>query len=328
MHNDNASAAGPDKSRRAFLILVPLGMLAGVFTSVATAAYRFLKPRISESSNKWIDVAPLADLTGNLPLPKKIVAEQIAGWATSTEEHFVYVLPAKNNQVLSAVCPHEGCEVSWQTASAVSGFRKQYRATDNTLMNATETSTAVSEAANPLVDLTVKSPGDRGDLFENGWGAWLQTTGGIVGILLLVQFLTGVLLAFYYVPSVDHAHTTVSFIEKVLPAGSWIRSLHHHVSHWLPVFLFLHIVRLFRRSAYNTATVHWIASVIVLALVMAAAATGYSLPWDARAFFSTRVAEGILSGLPLLGRTARLWALGGNEISTLTLPDSLRSICW
>ena len=115
MHNDNASAAGPDKSRRAFLILVPLGMLAGVFTSIATAAYRFLKPRISESSNKWIDVAPLADLTGNLPLPKKIVAEQIAGWATSTEEHFVYVLPAKNNQVLSAVCPHEGCEVSWQT---------------------------------------------------------------------------------------------------------------------------------------------------------------------------------------------------------------------
>ena len=79
MHNDNASATGPDKSRRAFLILVPLGLLAGVFTSVATAAYRFLKPGISESSNKWIDVAPLADLTGNLPLPKKIVAEQIAG---------------------------------------------------------------------------------------------------------------------------------------------------------------------------------------------------------------------------------------------------------
>ena len=43
---------------------------------------------------------------------------------------------------------------------------------------------------------------------------WLQTTGGIVAVLLLVQFLTGVLLAFYYVPSVDHAHTTVSYIEK------------------------------------------------------------------------------------------------------------------
>ncbi len=154
---------------------------------------------------------------------------------------------------------------------------------------------------------------------QPGWRAWAQTTGGIVGMLLLVQFLTGVLLAFYYVPSVDHAHITVSFIEKVLPAGSWVRSLHHHSSQWLPLFLFLHIVHLFWRRAYKTSITHWIASVVMLGLVMAAGATGYSLPWDARAFFSTRVGEGILSGLPLLGSTTRLWVLGGSEISTLTL---------
>ena len=47
---------------------------------------------------------------------------------------------------------------------------------------------------------------------DAGVRVWLQTTGGVVGVLLLVQFLTGVLLAFYYVPSVDHAHTTVSYI--------------------------------------------------------------------------------------------------------------------
>ena len=46
--------------------------------------------------------------------------------------------------------------------------------------------------------------------------AWIRTTGGIVVVLLLVQFITGVLLAFYYVPSVDHAYTTVSYIEKVV----------------------------------------------------------------------------------------------------------------
>jgi ubiquinol-cytochrome c reductase cytochrome b subunit len=160
--------------------------------------------------------------------------------------------------------------------------------------------------------------GERRSLTQ-GWGAWVQTTGGIVAMLLLVQLLTGVLLVFYYVPSVDHAHTSVSFMEKAVPAGSWIRALHHHGSQWLPLFLFLHIVRLFWRGAYNTARFHWIASVIMLGLVMAAGGTGYSLPWDARAFFSTRVAEGILAGLPLLGRTARLWALGGSDISTLTL---------
>lgn len=154
---------------------------------------------------------------------------------------------------------------------------------------------------------------------NDGVRAWLQTTGGIVGILLLVQFLTGVLLAFYYVPSVDHAHTTVSYIEKVVSSGSWIRSLHHYGSQWLSVFVFLHVLRLFLTEDYAEHRFGWIASVLLLGLIMAAGGTGYSLPWDARAFFSTRVAEGLMAGLPLVGRNARLWLLGGAEISSLTL---------
>lgn len=157
---------------------------------------------------------------------------------------------------------------------------------------------------------------DRG---TDGSSVWLQTTGGVVGVLLLVQFLTGILLAFYYVPSVDHAHTTVSYIEKVVSSGSWLRSLHHYGSQWLALFVFLHVVRLFLSKAYIDRTIAWVAAVLMLGLVMAAAGTGYSLPWDARAFFSTRVAEGLMSGLPLVGRNARLWLLGGNEISTITL---------
>lgn len=148
---------------------------------------------------------------------------------------------------------------------------------------------------------------------------WLQTTSGIVAVLLLVQFFTGVLLAFYYVPSADHAHTTVSFIEKVVSSGSWLRSLHHYGSQWLALFAFLHVARLFWDDAYVYRKAHWIAAIVLLFLVMAAAGTGYSLPWDARAFFSTRVAEGLIGGLPFAGRLARLWLLGGTEISTITL---------
>lgn len=152
-----------------------------------------------------------------------------------------------------------------------------------------------------------------------GLRAWLETTGGVVAVLLLVQFLTGVLLAFYYVPSVDHAHTTVSYIEKVVSSGSWLRSLHHYGSQWLALFAFLHVVRLFLTRAYVDRWIQWVAAVLLLGLVMAAAGTGYSLPWDARAFFSVRVAEGLMNGLPFAGRNARLWLLGGNEISTITL---------
>ena len=154
---------------------------------------------------------------------------------------------------------------------------------------------------------------------DNQIRAWFETTSGIVAVLLLVQFLTGVLLAFYYVPSVDHAYTTVSYVEKVVSSGSWIRSLHHYGSQWLSVFVFIHVVRLFWSGAYAVNRTQWIAAIFILGLVMAAGGTGYSLPWDARAFFSTRVAEGLMAGLPLAGRNARLWLLGGSHISTVTL---------
>ncbi|HEX5602909.1 MAG TPA: cytochrome b N-terminal domain-containing protein [Pyrinomonadaceae bacterium] len=149
--------------------------------------------------------------------------------------------------------------------------------------------------------------------------SWLQTTTGAVVVLLLVQFLTGVLLAFYYVPSVDHAYTTVSYIEKVVSSGSWIRSLHHYGSQWLTVVVFIHVMRLFWDRAYAANRIQWIAGILILGLVMAAGGTGYSLPWDARAFFSTRVAEGLMAGLPVAGQMARLWLLGGSEISGVTL---------
>ena len=103
---------------------------------------------------------------------------------------------------------------------------------------------------------------------------WLKTTGGIVAVLLLTQFLTGVLLAFYYVPSVDHAYTTVSYIEKVVSSGSWIRSVHHYGSQWLAVFIFLHVVQLFVTRGYVSHRVQWIASILLLALIMAAGGTG------------------------------------------------------
>ena len=96
-------------TRRSFLLLVPLG----VFASIASAAFRFLRPRISAATDRWLDVAPLNELSGSQPVSRKVAAEHIAGWAITTQEHNVFVLPTKGNQVVSAVCPHEGCEVLW-----------------------------------------------------------------------------------------------------------------------------------------------------------------------------------------------------------------------
>lgn len=154
---------------------------------------------------------------------------------------------------------------------------------------------------------------------SSGFEAWARTTAGVVVMLLVLQVVTGLLLGFYYVPSTESAHTTVAYIEKVVPAGSWIRSLHHYGSQWLTLALVLHLAQMFWRATYRRRPVGWMASVILLGLILAAGATGYSLPWDARAFFGTRVTEGIAGGLPLIGTAAREWILGGPEISPITL---------
>jgi Rieske Fe-S protein len=106
-----------ERSRRSFLKLLPLGVLAGVFASVGGAAFRFLRPKLFAATDSWLDVATVSELTGPQPISRKIVAESVAGWAITTEAHNVFVLPAKNHQVLSAVCPHEGCEVAWDGGS-------------------------------------------------------------------------------------------------------------------------------------------------------------------------------------------------------------------
>src|SRR3989440_567030 len=85
---------------------------------------------------------------------------------------------------------------------------------------------------------------------SRGLSAWLRTTAGVVALLLALQLVTGLLLAFYYVPSSDSAYTTVAYVEKVVPAGSWLRALHFYGSQLLPVALVLHLAQMLCRGAY------------------------------------------------------------------------------
>ena len=90
---------------------------------MAAAAFRFLRPRAAGLTGEaadgvWRTVAPAAELTGETPLLRKVAFEQLAGWTTRSEERTVFVLPARERQqprrVVSAICPHEGCEVEWR----------------------------------------------------------------------------------------------------------------------------------------------------------------------------------------------------------------------
>ncbi|HKP72614.1 MAG TPA: Rieske 2Fe-2S domain-containing protein [Pyrinomonadaceae bacterium] len=110
-----------DGARRRFLLLFPVGVFGAIAATLAASAFRFLRPQQqiaaavdSTSQAQWTEVAPLSELTGDAPLVRKVAVRHDAGWSSRVEERTVFVLPQQNNRVVSAVCPHEGCEVEWR----------------------------------------------------------------------------------------------------------------------------------------------------------------------------------------------------------------------
>lgn len=118
-HQDSHTASHtPRKTRRDFLQLFSLGIIAGMAATMAAAAFRFLRPISSQAADaKWLDVMPIEQIKGDKPIMRSISVEHHAGWSSTLEEYFIYILPQNHNQVLSAVCPHEGCNVTWHDES-------------------------------------------------------------------------------------------------------------------------------------------------------------------------------------------------------------------
>ena len=57
---------------------------------------------------------------------------------------------------------------------------------------------------------------------------WLFTLGSATLFVATIQIVTGILLTIYYVPTPDHAYDSVQFITTQVPAGWFIRGLHHY----------------------------------------------------------------------------------------------------
>jgi ubiquinol-cytochrome c reductase cytochrome b subunit len=138
--------------------------------------------------------------------------------------------------------------------------------------------------------------------------------------ILISQIITGVFLALYYVPSADHAHTTVAYITKEVTAGSLLRSLHAYGSSAMVLVLILHVTQTFLYGSYKgRRELLWISGCVLLILVLGMAFTGYLLPWDQKAYFATTVGTNIASEIPVIGGGIKRLMRGGNEMGTLTV---------
>src|SRR6202521_1939884 len=130
--------------------------------------------------------------------------------------------------------------------------------------------------------------------------------------IFISQIITGVFLALYYVPSADHAHTTVAYITKAVTAGSFLRSLHAYGSSAMVIVLLLHLSQTYIYGAYKgRRELLWLSGCVLLGLVLAMAFTGYLLPWDQRSYFATAVGTNAASEIPLVGESLKRLMRGG-----------------
>jgi menaquinol-cytochrome c reductase iron-sulfur subunit len=106
-------------SRRSFFgALLAIGS-AGMGALLAVPVLRFvLYPLYTRASGfEWSDVATVDELPrSSAPVRKTITFAQRDGWREVVSSQSVYVNRAGDGQfqVLSAICPHMGCSVSWQ----------------------------------------------------------------------------------------------------------------------------------------------------------------------------------------------------------------------
>jgi ubiquinol-cytochrome c reductase cytochrome b subunit len=138
--------------------------------------------------------------------------------------------------------------------------------------------------------------------------------------IFVSQIVTGIFLALYYVPSADHAHTTVAYITKQVTGGSFLRSLHAYGASAMVVVLLLHLSQTYIYGAYKgRREILWLSGCVLFGLVLGMAFTGYLLPWDQRAYFATAVGTNAASEVPLIGESLKRMMRGGADMGTLTI---------
>lgn len=145
--------------------------------------------------------------------------------------------------------------------------------------------------------------------------------GTISFVLFMILVLTGVVLMFLYVPSVERAYGSVKDLEYVVSFGWLLRGLHRICAHLMVAIVFLHMVRVFLTGGYKNGSavgsnrpLNWIIGVALLLLTLLLSFTGYLLPWDQLAFWAITVGTNIASAAPLVGKWIRFFLLGGSEI--------------
>src|SRR4030067_1090094 len=144
--------------------------------------------------------------------------------------------------------------------------------------------------------------------------------GLISAILFGILVFTGILLMFYYVPSLERAYPTMKEIQFSVPLGQFTRNIHRWAAHAMVLSVIFHMARVFYTGAYlPPREFNWVIGVVLLVFTLGASFTGYLLPWDQLSYWAITVGTNIAGYAPGAGNVMGEFLLGGREEGQSTL---------
>jgi quinol-cytochrome oxidoreductase complex cytochrome b subunit len=144
--------------------------------------------------------------------------------------------------------------------------------------------------------------------------------GSLAGIALVLQILTGIVLAFHYTPHVDHAFASVEHIMRNVNFGWLLRYAHANGASLFFIVVYIHTFRGLYYGSYKTPReLLWMLGVLILLLMMATAFMGYVLPWGQMSFWAATVITNLFSAIPIFGEDIVTWLWGGFAVDNPTL---------
>lgn len=153
-----------------------------------------------------------------------------------------------------------------------------------------------------------------------GGSSFFFTLGSALLFVFMLQVITGIWQLFYYVPTVDHAYNSLSYLRISVPYGWLIHGIHYWGANIMAVLVGLHMIRVFIWGAHKKPReLTWIMGVFLLLFTVGLIFTGAALPWDERGYWAAEVGTSIAGTVPYMGKALVYLIRGGMEMGQLTL---------
>ena len=150
--------------------------------------------------------------------------------------------------------------------------------------------------------------------------SWWYVFGSAALVVFLLQLVTGIMLAFIYVPSASEAWNSLQNLNHDVTLGWFIRALHGWGSNFMVAIVLIHMMQVFLFGAYKfPRELTWVVGVFLLLMTMGMAFTGQVLRFDQDAYWGLGIGASIASRVPVLGPAIVKLMLGGPIIAGATL---------